>query len=62
MASLGLNLGQVGGDLGGMVGGNYVNRFDNSGRSYKVIPQIERSGRLNPISYRMYMSPYQTAG
>jgi multidrug efflux pump len=48
VAALGLNLGQVGGDLGGMVGGNYVNRFDISGRSYKVIPQIERSGRLNP--------------
>ena len=48
VAALGLNLGQIGGDLGGMVGGNYVNRFDISGRSYKVIPQIERSGRLNP--------------
>ncbi len=48
VAALGLNLGQVGGDLGGMVGGNYVNRFDISGRSYKVIPQIERAGRLNP--------------
>jgi len=48
VAALGLDLGQVGGDLGGMVGGNYVNRFDISGRSYKVIPQIERSGRLNP--------------
>jgi multidrug efflux pump len=47
-AALGLNLGQIGGDLGGMVGGDYVNRFDISGRSYKVIPQIERSGRLNP--------------
>jgi multidrug efflux pump len=31
-----------------MVGGDYVNRFDIAGRSYKVIPQIERSGRLNP--------------
>jgi multidrug efflux pump len=41
--------GQVGADLGGMVGGNFVNRFDIDGRSYKVIPQIERStGRLNP--------------
>ncbi|OPY09520.1 MAG: Efflux pump membrane transporter BepE [Syntrophus sp. PtaB.Bin001] len=47
-AALGLNLSQVGGNLGDMVGGNYVNRFDISGRSYKVIPQIERSGRLNP--------------
>ncbi len=31
-----------------MVGGNFVNRFDIAGRSYKVIPQIERVGRLNP--------------
>jgi multidrug efflux pump len=48
VASLGLNLGQIGGDLGGMVGGDFVNRFTISGRSYKVIPQIERIGRLNP--------------
>jgi multidrug efflux pump len=48
VASLGLNLGQIAGDLGGMVGGDYVNRFDISGRSYKVIPQIQRVDRLNP--------------
>ncbi|MDA8412545.1 MAG: efflux RND transporter permease subunit, partial [Desulfobacteraceae bacterium] len=48
VASLGLSLDQIGSDLGGMVGGNFVNRFDISGRSYKVIPQIERVGRLNP--------------
>lgn len=48
VAQLGLNLSQVGGDLGGMVGGNFVNRFDIYGRSYKVIPQIQRAGRLNP--------------
>jgi len=48
VAALGLNLEQIGADLGGMVGGNFVNRFDISGRSYKVIPQIERIGRLNP--------------
>ena len=48
VADLGIKLGQVGGDLGGMVGGDFVNRFDISGRSYKVIPQIERVGRLNP--------------
>ena len=47
-AALGLNLGQLGEDLGGMVGGDFVNRFAISGRSYKVIPQIERSKRLNP--------------
>jgi len=48
VAMLGLDLSQVGADLGAMVGGNFVNRFDISGRSYKVIPQIERTGRLNP--------------
>ncbi len=48
VADLGLNLEQVGADIGSMVGGNFVNRFDIAGRSYKVIPQIERLGRLNP--------------
>jgi multidrug efflux pump len=48
VADLGLNLEQVGGDLGAMVGGNFVNRFDIAGRSYKVIPQIQRLSRLNP--------------
>ena len=48
VASLGLNLGEVAGDLGGLVGGDFVNRFDISGRSYKVIPQIQRIDRLNP--------------
>jgi multidrug efflux pump len=48
VADLGLSLEQVGADLGAMVGGNFVNRFDIAGRSYKVIPQIARTGRLNP--------------
>jgi multidrug efflux pump len=47
IASMGLTLSQVGGDLSAMLGGNFVNRFDIDGRSYKVIAQIERSGRLN---------------
>ena len=47
VAALGLNLQTVGSDLGALVGGNYVNRFDLSGRSYKVIPQIVRDARLN---------------
>jgi multidrug efflux pump len=46
VASLGLDLQTVGADLGAMLGGNYVNRFNIEGRSYKVIPQIERAGRL----------------
>ena len=48
VASLGLNLQQVGADLGTMLGGNYVNRFSIQGRSYKVIPQVRRTERLNP--------------
>ncbi|MBW2472958.1 MAG: efflux RND transporter permease subunit [Deltaproteobacteria bacterium] len=48
VADLGLNLEQIGADISSMVGGNFVNRFDIAGRSYKVIPQIERIGRLNP--------------
>jgi multidrug efflux pump len=48
VADLGLNLQQVGGDLAAMIGGNYVNRFNIAGRSYKVTPQISRVDRLNP--------------
>jgi multidrug efflux pump len=48
VADLGLSLEQVGFDLGTMVGGNFVNRFDIAGRSYKVIPQIQRVDRLTP--------------
>ncbi len=48
VAALGLSLSQVGADLGSMVGGDFVNRFDIAGRSYKVIPQVQRIDRLNP--------------
>lgn len=48
IAVLGLNLNQVGTDMAAALGGDYVNRFNIAGRSYKVIPQIERSQRLNP--------------
>ncbi len=48
VAALGLNLQTVGSDLAALVGGNYVNRFSLAGRSYKVIPQLDRIARLNP--------------
>ena len=48
VADLGLNLQNVGADMAAMVGGNFVNRFNIAGRSYKVIPQIRRMDRLNP--------------
>ncbi len=47
VASMGLNLSAVARDLGSMLGGGYVNRFVNEGRSYRVIPQVERGQRLN---------------
>jgi len=47
-AELGLNLQTVGQDLAAAAGGNFVNRFSISGRSYKVIPQLLRAERLNP--------------
>jgi len=47
VSSMGLSMQQVGADLAAAVGGNFVNRFNIDGRAYKVIPQIERAGRLN---------------
>ncbi|HKQ68478.1 MAG TPA: efflux RND transporter permease subunit, partial [Polyangiaceae bacterium] len=46
VGSMGISMQQVGADLSSMLGGNFVNRFNLDGRSYKVIPQIERAGRL----------------
>jgi multidrug efflux pump len=47
VASLGLDMAAVGSDLSTLVGGNFVNRFNLGGRSYKVIPQLQRIERLN---------------
>ncbi len=46
--SLGVDLSQTGADLATLVGGDYVNRFSIQGRSYKVIPQVQRAERLTP--------------
>ncbi|HEX2677171.1 MAG TPA: efflux RND transporter permease subunit, partial [Polyangiales bacterium] len=42
VAALGLDMRKVGADLSALLGGNFVNRFSMYGRSYKVIPQLER--------------------
>ncbi len=47
-AQLGLKMSDVGGALAAMLGGGYVNYFSMSGRSYKVIPQVQQRFRLNP--------------
>jgi multidrug efflux pump len=46
VASMGVSMRDVGMDLSSMLSGDYVNRFNIDGRSYKVIAQIERRGRL----------------
>ena len=48
LRSQGVDLSQAGRDLSVLLGGNYVNRFSIQGRSYKVIPQLERAERLTP--------------
>src|SRR5262245_26757778 len=51
LADLGLDLAGVGGELGTLLGGAYVNRFNFFDRSYKVIPQIGNDDRatLGPL-------------
>jgi multidrug efflux pump len=47
-AQLGLRMSDVGSSLASLLGGGYVNYFSMSGRSYKVIPQVQQRFRLNP--------------
>jgi multidrug efflux pump len=51
VADLGLDLASVGQELGTLLGGAYVNRFNFFDRSYKVIPQIGEADRatLGPL-------------
>ena len=51
VADLGLDLASVGQELGTLLGGAYVNRFNYFDRSYKVIPQIrdENRGTIAPL-------------
>src|SRR4249920_2241583 len=51
LADLGLDLAGVGRELGTLLGGAYVNRFNFYDRSYKVIPQIgdEDRATLGPL-------------
>ena len=53
-AAMGLDMATIGADLATLVGGNYVNRFNLAGRSYKVIPQLERIARLDPSQLEIH--------
>ncbi len=46
-AQLGLRMSDVGSSLAALLSGGYVNYFSLSGRSYKVIPQVQQRFRLN---------------
>ena len=48
VAQMGLGMRDVGIALQSALSAGYVNYFNLDGRSYKVIPQMQRSGRLNP--------------
>jgi len=57
IANLGLTQGDVGAALGGALGGGFVNYFSISGRSYRVIPQVQQTDRLNPdqvLNYQIH--------
>ncbi|MBC8049869.1 MAG: efflux RND transporter permease subunit, partial [Chitinophagales bacterium] len=56
VADLGLDLADVGRQLGVLLSGNYVNRFALDGRAYKVIPQVGRDARSaaeNLLNYKI---------
>ena len=47
-ADLGLDMQTIGSNLTSALSGNYINYFNLQGRSYQVIPQLERKFRLTP--------------
>lgn len=53
-ADLGLTMEEIGSNLGALLGGAEVNRFNIQGRSYKVISQLGRTDRLNPEQIESY--------
>ncbi|WED21870.1 multidrug efflux RND transporter permease subunit [Vibrio sp. JC009] len=50
----GVTMQDIGVTLATMMADGYVNRIDLSGRSYEVIPQVERKYRLNPESMKNF--------
>ncbi|WP_439510822.1 efflux RND transporter permease subunit [Marinimicrobium koreense] len=53
-ALMGVSMQQAAADLGSMTGGGYAGRFSLENRSYRVIPQVERTERLNPEQLEDY--------
>jgi multidrug efflux pump len=53
-ATLGISMQQIGMELGAMLSGGFANRFALENRSYKVIPQVQRSDRLTASQLEQY--------
>ncbi|MCA9110711.1 MAG: efflux RND transporter permease subunit, partial [Planctomycetaceae bacterium] len=53
-AALGVDVSQLGGSLATMLSGGYVNYFSYDGRSYRVIPQVDRQYRLRAEQLKQY--------
>ncbi|MDN5849572.1 MAG: efflux RND transporter permease subunit [Nitrococcus sp.] len=51
---LGITMRDIGTNLARMLGGGYVNWFSLEGRSYKVIPQVQRRFRLDAAMLKDY--------
>lgn len=54
VATMGMTMRDIGSALSAMLGGGYVNYFSMQGRSYKVMPQMQQSDRLNPDQLNNY--------
>lgn len=54
VADLGLSMQDVGQAMSSMLGGGYINRFNMEGRSYQVIPQVERDFRMDSDALNDY--------
>ena len=53
-ASLGIDMRTLAADMAAMLSGGYTNRFAMQNRSYLVIPQVQRSDRLNAADLQNY--------
>jgi multidrug efflux pump len=53
-ADLGLTMQEIGTNVATLLGGQYINRFNLQGRSYKVIPQVDDLARLDTSKFDNY--------
>ncbi len=52
--AMGMSMADISANLGALLSGNYVNRFDLNGRSYEVIPQVPDRYRADPALLGRY--------